>query len=59
LNEEDIEGMRIDSYGELSWDKQEINQCTKAEIVEKLLMTDYRKVEGKVKLKNMRVNLLC
>jgi hypothetical protein len=58
LNEEDREAMRFDSYVELSPDNQKMKHLTKAEIVEKSLMTDYGKVEGKVKLNSTRVNVL-
>ncbi len=58
LNAEDKEAMRFDSYVELSLDKQKMKQLTKAEIFEKLLMTGYRKVEGKVKLNSMRIDVL-
>ena len=47
MNEEHREAMRFDSQVELSLDKQKMKQLTKEEIVEKLLMTDYGKVEGK------------
>ena len=58
MNEEDREEMRFDSYVELSPDNQKMKHLTKAEIVEKSLMTDYGKVEGKVKLNSTRVNVL-
>jgi hypothetical protein len=50
--------MTFDSYVELSWDKQKMKQLTKAKIVEKLLMSNYNKVEGKVNLNSIRVNVL-
>jgi hypothetical protein len=58
LSNSDRESMRADSFVDLSPDKHVSKKLSKSEIIEKLMATEYGKVEGVVMLRSMSVAAL-
>jgi hypothetical protein len=58
ISESEREAKRHDINFEISTEKQKAKQLTKTELVEKLMETEFGKVEGRVKLRSMKATEL-